>query len=567
MSQTIVRVVGCGRQSVTRTEEDNSLSIGTQKRDLQYWADTPGQSRIIVGWALDTNTSGTTNPFQREKLGPWLTERMEEWDVLAFPRIDRISRKVRYFSELLDWVEDNNKHIVTVDGSLNTQAAGGSAVAKVLSVLAEEEHKKIRKNVIGGMRTLRELGRFTGGPQPFGYLSIDAGDEHRKLTPDHEYAEILRDIAKRVRNGESTYAIADHYNKSGVMVWSDYLRKLREKPVRDVRWKPATIARIIQNPVCVGFQTHNGEIWETEEGEPSVIADEPILKLGEWEATVKALAGRTREKKVRRRETACLLTGIAVCGHCGSRMVCHHVTKTLKSGNVKTYCDYECTSKNSATKCPSPARMQEAQLETYFEEFFMSALGSAQELVKMVDPGEDHSAELEQKRERLSRLESDYAEGEYDTEVKKASYWRTLENLTSKIAELEAKPIRPRSVTYQPTGRTWEDKWKAMGQTERRDFLAERSVTVLVWSKVVPGFKNGMLVHFGNMRELALAAGVEAAKEPHWEEIAVNVPPFWVDPNILEAEGFRDILLKDYGSLEIPQTLLELRENTKEALG
>ncbi|MDK0520466.1 hypothetical protein [Streptomyces sp. ML-6] len=46
---------------MTRTEDENSLSIGAQKRDLQYWVDTPGQGRLIVGWALDTNTSGTTN--------------------------------------------------------------------------------------------------------------------------------------------------------------------------------------------------------------------------------------------------------------------------------------------------------------------------------------------------------------------------------------------------------------------------------------------------------------------------------------------------------------------------
>ncbi len=198
---TNLRVVGCGRQSVTRTDDDNSISIGSQKRDIRYWADAPGQGRSIVGWALDTNTSGSSNPFERQELGPWLTTRLDEWDVLAFPRIDRISRKVQYFSALLDWAEESGKHVVTVDGSLNTQAAGGSAVAKVLSVLAEDELRKIRKNTINGMKTLRELGRFTGGPHPFGYHSVDAGDEHKILTPDLEYAEILRDIAKRVRNG------------------------------------------------------------------------------------------------------------------------------------------------------------------------------------------------------------------------------------------------------------------------------------------------------------------------------------------------------------------------------
>ncbi|GHF06335.1 hypothetical protein GCM10017776_25200 [Streptomyces griseoluteus] len=557
-------MVGCGRQSVTRTEDENSLSIGAQRRDLQYWADTPGQGRLIVGWALDTNTSGTTNPFQREQLRPWLTDRLEEWDVLAFPRIDRISRKVRYFSELLDWVEENNKHIVTVDGSLNTQAAGGSAVAKVLSVLAEEEHRKIRKNVASGMRTLRELGRFTGGPQPFGYLSIDSEDEHRILTPDPVYAELLREIAKRVRDGDSTYTIAEDFNRRGIMTWSDHLRSLAGKPVKGIPWKAATIARVIQNPVCVGYQTYNGEIWETEEGEPSVIADEPILKLGQWEAANKALAARTRLKKVRRRDTACLLTGIAICGSCGSRMVCHHTTKTLKNGETKTYRDYRCTSRNRSVACSAVATVGESELEAVFTEALIGAIGHAPEMVKLVDPGEDHTAELEQKRQRLNKLESDYAEGKYDTEAKEQSYWRTLENLTKKIAELEAHPIRPRTVVFQPTGRTWADKWKAMGTQDRREFLSERNVRVIVWRDPMPAVKRGAVVHFGNLKEFAIAGGVDGAELSDWGETGWNVPAHWMDPIALMDAEQRATIAETYGTAELPETLRKVRAKTVE---
>lgn len=560
----MVRVVGCGRQSVTRTEDENSLSIGTQKRDLQYWADTPGQNRLIVGWALDTNTSGTTNPFTREQLSPWLTNRMDEWDVLAFPRIDRISRKVRYFSELLDWVEDNGKHIVTVDGSLNTQAAGGSAVAKVLSVLAEEEHRKIQKNVTNGMLTLRELGRFTGGPQPFGYLSIDSGDEHRILTPEPLYAELLQEIARRIRQGDSTYTIAEDFNRRSIMTWSDYLRSVKGKPVKGIRWKPATIARVIQNPVCVGYQTYNGEIWETEEGEPSVIADKAILKLGEWEAANKALASRTRLKKVRRRDTACLLTGIAICGNCGSPMVCHHSTKILKNGDTRTYQDYRCTSRNRSVACEALASISESELEGVFADALMDSIGHAPEMVKMVDPGEDHTAELEQKRQRLSKLESDYAEGKYDTDAKEASYWRTLENLTRKIAELEARPVRPRTVTFQPTGRTWADKWQSMGTQDRREFLSERNVRVIVWKNPMPGAKRGAIVHFGNLKEFAVAGGVDGAELSDWGETGWNVPAHWMDSIALSDSEQRAAVVEMYGTVELPETLRKVRAKTVE---
>ncbi|MFI1014267.1 zinc ribbon domain-containing protein [Streptomyces sp. NPDC020965] len=219
---------------------------------------------------------------------------------------------------------------------------------------------------------------------------------------------------------------------------------------------------------------------------------------------------------MRRRETACLLTGNAICGNCGSRMVCHHSTKTLKNGETRTYRDYRCTSKNRSVLCEGLASINETELEAVFTEALMESIGHAPEMVKSVDPGEDHTAELERKRQGLNRLESDYAEGKYETPAKEASYWRTLENLTKKIDELSSRPVRPRTVTYQPTGRTWADKWAGMGTQDRREFLGERNVRVIVWKDPMPGVKRGAVVRFGNLKEFAVAGGVSGSELSDW---------------------------------------------------
>ncbi|MFJ7419528.1 recombinase family protein [Streptomyces uncialis] len=109
------------------------------------------------------------------------------------------------------------------------------------------------------------MGRFTGGPQPFGHLSVDSEDEHRILTPDPVYAAPLQEIAMRIRNGDPTRTIAEDFNRRSSMTWSDHLRTVKGKRSMGVLWKAATIARVTQNPVCVGYQTHGGEIRETEE--------------------------------------------------------------------------------------------------------------------------------------------------------------------------------------------------------------------------------------------------------------------------------------------------------------
>ncbi len=348
------------------------------------------------------------------------------------------------------------------------------------------------------------------------------------------------------------------------MTWSDYLRVRKGAEPKRILWKAATISRVIQNPICVGYLTYEGKVWETDEGEPTVITSSPILTLGEWEAAKKSLASRTRLQKIRRRKTACLLTGIAICGHCGGGLICHHTTKTLKNGERRTYCDYRCAARNRSVDCPSPVTMTEAVLEDFFERALLDSIGYAPEMVKMVDAGEDHTSELEQKRERLNRLESDYAEGRYDTPTKEASYWRTLENLTKKIAELEARPVRPRTVTYQPTGRTWADRWKAMGTQDRREFLGERNVRVMVWSKPMPGKRRGVVVHFGNLKEFALAGGVDTADLSDWGETALDVPGHWLDASVLLDPAHRAAVVETYGTTDVPEVLAKVRAKTLE---
>ncbi|GHJ27119.1 hypothetical protein TPA0910_15520 [Streptomyces hygroscopicus subsp. sporocinereus] len=521
-----LRVLGGVRQSVT---QDNSVSVESQKREVIHWTAAPSLNAEVVGWAIDTDVSGSIDPFKRPELSPWLTERVGEWDVLCAPRIDRLSRKLTHFSQLLDWAEDNGKYVATADGMLNTRAPGGATIAKVMAVFAEEELRKIRGNIQNGMLTLRELARWMGGPHPFGYISYDTGDDHKRLKPEETYAPILREICKRVTDGESTYALADDFNARGLLVWSDHLRVLKGKEPTGVRWKPAVIARTIQKPICAGYLTFNGEVWENEEGEPTVIADPPILTLAEWEGAVSAISGRTRQKNIRRRDTTCQLTGIALCGCCGTRMVCHHVTKTLKSGAEKQYRDYTCTAKNRAVECADVARIPEKTLEGLFEGFLMHHLGDLPEVQKRVDPGESHAAELLRLKDRRAMLDSEDEEGMYDDD--RESYHRKRKNLNRKIAELEAKPVRPARTWYEKTGRTWRDMWAVMATKDQREYLAERNVKVFVFKNAKgPHSGPGVVIRFGELKEFATAAGLDASEVAALDEVHWNTPDHWANP-------------------------------------
>jgi hypothetical protein len=79
-----LRVLGGVRQSVTR---DNSVRVVSQKREVIRWSAAPSPNAEVVGWANDTDVSGSIDPFERPELSRWLTERIGQWDVLCAPRV------------------------------------------------------------------------------------------------------------------------------------------------------------------------------------------------------------------------------------------------------------------------------------------------------------------------------------------------------------------------------------------------------------------------------------------------------------------------------------------------
>lgn len=74
------RVLGTVRLSILK---DDTTSPEKQKHAVEHWASGPAVDGRIVGFAEDLDVSGAMHPFKRPGLGPWFSERADDWDVLA----------------------------------------------------------------------------------------------------------------------------------------------------------------------------------------------------------------------------------------------------------------------------------------------------------------------------------------------------------------------------------------------------------------------------------------------------------------------------------------------------
>ncbi|WP_327748299.1 recombinase family protein [Streptomyces europaeiscabiei] len=543
-------------------DTDESTSITRQLEKLHTWAE--GLGHAVAGVVEDRSVSGAVDLPERPSMGPWLTEEgREKWDVLAVATQDRLSRDDLHFMAFVKNVLDWGKTLVVLDDpSFDISTETGRLIAYAKATQAAGELRKIRQRVADARDYLRRNGLFAGGLTPFGYVYGDSEDgKHYVLVPEAEYAKLLQEISERVRSGVSTNQIARELNAKGVLTWRDYLRELRGKDPRrrngkaltepkGTNWSPQVVQRILKHPACAGFLAYKGEPYEDDQGNLVMATEYPILTNSEWQATVTAIKSRG-VSDIRRTNQASLLTGVARCGTCGARMFCHRLKKTLATGEVKVYRHYSCAARSKGMPCANSARIPEDLLNEVFEEALLSRLGELPEVVKMTEPGEDHTAELEQVRARLLRLEKDYENGRYDDEDKEESYWRMHGNLTRKQKELKAKPVRPAVTRFVPTGLTWAQKWGGMRTEERRDYLTGRGVQVYVWKKVIPNVAHGVVVSLGDLKQLAQAAGLGAASVEGWQVTGWNVPAHWINPELRDFPGL---------TLEpVPEFLKELK--------
>jgi DNA invertase Pin-like site-specific DNA recombinase len=188
------RIIGYGRCS-TAEQGESGLGLAAQEATIRAECQRRGWELLDV--VLDEGESG--KDLNRPGLNSVL-ERIArgEADGLIAAKLDRISRSVGDFADLLEWFSGAGAALVAVDVGVDTSTPGGKLVCGVFSAVSEWERDVIGQRTREGLAVLREQHRP---------ISRAAVADHPKL-------------AKRIRamrdKGATYQAIADALNADGV---------------------------------------------------------------------------------------------------------------------------------------------------------------------------------------------------------------------------------------------------------------------------------------------------------------------------------------------------------------
>jgi site-specific DNA recombinase len=414
---------------------DGQTGLDSQDAESTRWALANGHE--IVHVAADTK-SGTSAPWDRPNLRPWVTEpaKLAEYDAVVAYKLDRLSRGDNASTNAIEtWAHANHKQLLTVDGLVfPCEGADGIRwdLAKRLShqewLNTSERYKRMQAHLVS-------QGKLVGKP-PWGYESAPAEGGHKMLVPTDEGRAYIPAIFARVIAGESLNDVAEWLNAEGV------------KPAIGDSWWGRRVGAIIRNTTYAGRR-------RAQSGR-AVLRVEPLIDADTFRRAGAALDSRPK-RGPQNAEDRAMLAEVVYCARCADSPM----YRVRPSGN-NWY--YRCYGRGSQRQgCGN--YINGAVADDLVARFMSNFDGPIVEA--RVIPGTGHQAEIAEIELDIRSL--DMTDPEYP--ARHAELWAERQRL----AGLGDVPDR---TVWEATGRTHAGEWAALDGAERGAWLRAKRIRV-----------------------------------------------------------------------------------------
>ena len=318
---------------------------------------------------------------------------------------------------------------------------------------AQMETAKMSKRQRAAKRQEALDGKPRGGWRAFGYEGVTRDDhgnvanrERAGIAVVPEEADLIRDAARRILQGESVRGLVNEWNAKGL------------RTPHGAQWSRQSLRDVLLRPRTAGLREYHGEVLRDDDGNEVQAVWEPILDRQTWEGVTAMLTdpgramGRSASPKY-------LLIGVLHCARCGARMT----GQPWKSSKGEKRLTYVCRTGEPYNGCG--ARRNAAALEEWITKALIRAV-EGQALAEAMAEGNDDTAvqrrELADQQAALGakqgRLETLLVDGDLDRQAYKRQRARVegeLEQVRSRLASLTRRSV----VSDLPSnlGELWDD--------------------------------------------------------------------------------------------------------------
>ena len=179
------------RQSLFKKD---SLSIDQQIERCVHLCESNGWEYKIYDKDRGFSGKDLNRPSFREMMEDVRAGHIEK---IVCYKLDRISRNISDFSQLLVELQKYHCEFVSISESFDTSSPIGRAMVYICMIFAQMERETISGRVLDNYYYRTKLGFWGGGMAPYGYRLARMeyqGKKHTILEPDPETAEVVRSI-------------------------------------------------------------------------------------------------------------------------------------------------------------------------------------------------------------------------------------------------------------------------------------------------------------------------------------------------------------------------------------
>jgi site-specific DNA recombinase len=259
-------------------------------------------------------------------------------DCIVVYKVDRLSRSLLDFTQLLEVFEKNSVTFVSVTQNFNTNTSMGRLTLNILLSFAQFEREIISERTRDKMAAGRRKGKWLGGRPVLGY---DLDRENHKLIVNEKEAETVREIFDLYIKERSLLSVAIRLNDKGYET-KKFVTK-SGKVLGEEKFKNTYIQHIIKNVLYIGKVKYMGQLYQG--------LHEPIVGEDVFKKAQEILASnRVARQSSKNTKNIGLLNHLLRCKACNSIMFHTYSAK----GNYK-YRYYVCMNaqKRGYSYCPT----------------------------------------------------------------------------------------------------------------------------------------------------------------------------------------------------------------------
>lgn len=383
----------------TDEQKKYGYSVQAQIEKISKWADENGH--IIID--LFNDEGYTAGNMKRPALLEMLN-RLKEFDVIVFTRLDRFSRNVLEANKMLEMLREHGVNLISIEeDDIDTTTADGMFIFQLKVSLAERELKKTSERIKSVFEYKISQGQAVTGSLPFGYKIIEA-DGKKYVGIDDKIEPIVIEIFAHFLTYHSARATMEHINNK-----------------YGINRCYTTYHKMLKNPF------YYGHFKGVDDYCPSYISQ------AQFERNQELLANNIRKRKTKH---VYLFSGLIKCPVCGYAMV---GTATTKKG--KTYYSYRCNNKYMNKACTVKGSISELIIEDFITKNADALAQNHAARVSEVKP-----AKKDNVNKRIKEIKEEIENLNYmfkKRRISAAEYDNDFEALEKELKKLNAKAEKP----------------------------------------------------------------------------------------------------------------------------